>query len=73
MAQLSAFIYLVSDDHAPEVPLTYAPHLTAPPLPEQGPDLVKGVVTMDDAIFTTLLSLLSGASDNISVPPLRPP
>ena len=61
-AQLSAFTDSVPDDHAPEVLLAYAQRPTAPLLPEQGPDLVSGVVTMDDATFTTLLSLSSGAS-----------
>ena len=36
--------------------------MTAPPLREQGLDLVSGVVTMDDATFTILLSVSSGAS-----------
>jgi len=31
-------------------------------MPEQGPKLVSGVVTMDDATFTTLFSLSCGAS-----------
>ena len=60
-AQLSAFTDLVPDDHAPEVLLAYAQRATAPLLPEQDPDLESGVVTMDDATFTTLLSLSSGA------------
>ena len=42
--------------------MAYATRATAPLLPEQGPDLVSGVVTMDDATFTTLLSLSSGAT-----------
>jgi len=53
MAQLSAITDLVCDDHAPEVQLAYAPSVTAPLLPEQGPDLVSGVVTMEYATFTT--------------------
>ena len=61
-AQFSAFTGSVPHDHAPEVLLAYAQRATAPLLPEQGPDLVSGVVTMDDATFTTLLSLSSGAS-----------
>ena len=59
---LSAFTYSVPDDHAPEVLLAHAPRIDAPLLPEQGPDLMSGVVTMDDATFTTLLSLHSGVS-----------
>ena len=51
LAQLSAFTDSVPDDHAPEVLLAYAQRPTAPLLPEQGPDLVSGVVTMDDATF----------------------
>ena len=49
-------------DHAPEVLLADAQRVTAPLLPDRGPDLVSGVVTMDDVTFTTLLSLSSGAS-----------
>ena len=55
---LSAFTYSVPDDHAPEVFLAQEPRIDAPLIPEQGPDLISGVVTMDDAKFTTLLSLL---------------
>ena len=50
------------DEHAPKVLLAFAPCVTAPLMPEQGPDLVSGVVNMDDTTFTTLLSLSSGAS-----------
>ena len=38
------------------------PRIDAPLIPEEGPDLISGVVTMDDATFTTLLSLHSGIS-----------
>ena len=62
LTQLSAFTDSVPDDHAPEVLLAYAQRTTAPPLPEQSPDLVSCVVAMDDATFTTLLSLSSEAS-----------
>ena len=62
MAVLSAFTYPVPDDHASEVLLAQEPRIDAPLIPEQGPDLISGVVTMDDATFTTLLSLHSGAS-----------
>ena len=59
---LSAFTYSVPDDHAPEVLLAQDPRIDAPLIPEQGPDLISGVVTMDDVTFTTLLSLHSGVS-----------
>ena len=55
MAQLSAFTFSVPDDHASEVLLAYSQRATTSLLPEQGPDLVSGVVSMDDATFTTLL------------------
>ena len=42
--------------------MAQAPRIDAPLLPEQGPDLMSGVVTMDDATYTTLLSLHSGVS-----------
>ena len=61
-ATLSAFTELVPDDHAPEVLLAQEERIDAPLIPEQGPDLISGVVTMDDATFTTLLSLHSGVS-----------
>ena len=61
-AALSAFIESVPDDHAPEVLLAQEQRADAPPLPEQGPDLLGGIVTMDDATFTTLLTLHSGVS-----------
>ena len=53
MAALSAFTDLVPDDHAPEVLLAQEPRIDAPLIPEQGPDLISGVVTMP-----TPLSLL---------------
>ena len=61
-AVLSAFTESVPDDHAPEVLLAQDHRTDAPPLPEQGPDLLGGIVTMDDATFTTLLTLHSGVS-----------
>ena len=61
-ATLSAFTDSVPDDHAPEVLLAQEQRIDAPLIPEQGPDLITGVVTMDDATFTTLLSLHSGVS-----------
>ena len=62
MAALSAFTYSVPDDHAPEVLLAQEPRIDAPPIPEQGPALISGVVTIDDATFTILLSLHCGVS-----------
>lgn len=50
------------DDHAPEVLLAQEQRADAPLLPEQGPDLIGGIVTMDDATFTILLTLHSGVS-----------
>ena len=61
-ATLSAFTDLVPDDHAPKVRLAQEQRIDAPLLPGQGSDLIGGVVTMDDATFTTLLSLRSGVS-----------
>ena len=61
-AMLFAFTASVPDDHAPEVLLAQEQRIDAPLVPEQGPDLIGGVVTMDDATFTTLLSLHSGVS-----------
>ena len=61
-ASLSAFTDLVPDDHAPEVLLAQEQRIAAPLIPEQGPDLISGVVTMDDATFTILLSLHRGVS-----------
>ena len=61
-AALSAFTESVPDDHAPEVLLAQEQRADAPPLPEQGPDLLGGIVTKDDATFTTLLTLHSGVS-----------
>lgn len=60
-AQLSAFNDSVPDYHAPEVLLAFAPCVITPLIPEQGPDLVSGILTMDDPTFTTLLSLSSEA------------
>ena len=57
-ATLSAFTDSVPDDHAPEVRLAQEQYIDAPLISEQGPDLIGGVVTMEDATFTTLLSLV---------------
>ena len=59
-AALSAFTQSVSDDHAPEVRLAQEQRADAPLMPEQGPDLIGGIVTIDDATFTTLLTFHSG-------------
>lgn len=55
VAQLSALTDSILDHHAPEVLLMYAPCVTVPLMLEQGLDLVSGVVTTDEASFTTLL------------------
>ena len=60
-AILSAITDSVPDDHAPEGFLATAPRSDKPFTSEQGPDLISGVVTMDDVTFTTLPSLTSGA------------
>ena len=59
-AMLFAFTASVPDDHASEVLLAQEQRIDAPLILEQGPDLIGGGVTMDDATFTTLLSLHSG-------------
>ena len=60
---LSAFMNSAPDDHTPEVLLTNVTRAGDQSLmSEQGPDLIGGVVTMDDVTFTTLPSLTSGAS-----------
>ena len=61
-AMLFAHTGSVPDDHAPEVLLAQEQRSDAPLIPEQGPDLIGGIVTIDDATFTTLLSLHSGVS-----------
>ena len=61
-ATLFAFTASVLDDHASEVLLAQEQRIDAPLIPEQGPDLIGGVVTMDDATFTALLSLHNGVS-----------
>ena len=58
-AALSAFTDSVPDDHFPEVLLAHEQRDDAPLMPEQDPDLIGGIVTMDDATFTTLLPLHS--------------
>ena len=62
MTALSAYTCPVPDDHTPEVRLAHGPRIDASIIPEQGPELSSGVVTMDDATFTILLSLHSGVS-----------
>ena len=59
---LSAFLNSAPDDHTPEVLLTNVPRGDQLLMSEQGPDLIGGVVAMDDVTFTTLPSLTSGAS-----------
>ena len=62
MIALSVYTYPVPDDHTPEVRLAHGPCIDGPITPEQRPEFISGVVTMDDATFTTLLSLHSGVS-----------
>ena len=61
-AMLFTFTASVPDHHAPEVLLAQEQRIDAPLIPEQGPELIDGVVAMDGATFTTLLSLHSGVS-----------
>ena len=61
-AMLFAHTGSVPDDPAPEVLLAQEQRSDAPLIPEQGPDLIGGIVTIDDATFTTLISLHSGVS-----------
>ena len=61
-ATLSTFTDSVPDDHTPEVLSSQEQRIDVPLIPEQGPDLIGSVVTMDDTTFTTLLSLHSGVS-----------
>ena len=60
-AILSALMVSVPEDQAPEVLLTNTTRTDEPFISEQGPNLISGVVTMDDATFTTFPSLTSGA------------
>ena len=60
-AILSAFMDSVPEDREPEFLLTNTTRTDESFISEQGPDLISGVVTMDDATFTTLPSLTSGA------------
>ena len=61
-AVLSVFMDSAPNDHAPEVLLANARRGDKPLISEQGPDLISGVVAIDDVTFTTLPSLTSGAS-----------
>ena len=60
-AIISALMDSVPDYHAPEVSLTNTARTDGPFISEQGPNFISFVVTMDDATFTTLPSLTSGA------------
>ena len=46
----------------PQSILAHTKRVDAPLLPEQGPDLISGAVTMDHATFSTFLSLTRGTS-----------
>ena len=61
-ATLSAFTDSVPDDHAAEVLLVQEQRIDAPLIAEEGPDLISGVVTVDDTTLTTLLPLHDGVS-----------
>ena len=61
-AILLAFIDLVPDGYAPGVLLEDTNRTDVPLISEQGPDFTSGVVTIDEARFTALLSLTSGTS-----------
>ena len=61
-AIILAFTDSRSDDYIPEVFLTNTNRPNEPLISEQGPDLISGVVTLDDVTFTTVPSLTSGAS-----------
>ena len=50
----------VLNDDVPDLLLVHTKRVKAPLVPKQGPDLISGVVAMDDAMFTTLFSLASG-------------
>ena len=52
-AVLSAFMDSAPDNYPPEVLLTNATRGDEPLMSEQGPDLISGVVTMGDVMFTT--------------------
>ena len=59
-AMLSAFTDLVSEDYALEVLLAHTRRDDEFLMPEQGPDLISDVVTVDYATLTALLSPASG-------------
>ena len=61
-ATLSAFTDSVLDNYATEVLSSHTNRVGAPFLPGQGLDLISGAVIVDDATFTTFLSLTRGAS-----------
>ena len=60
-AILSALMDSIPDGHAPEVLLANTTPTDKSFISEHGPNSISGVVTMDDATFTTLPSLTSGA------------
>ena len=57
---LAKFSPYAPNDHAPAVLAVQAPPLLGPPLPEMGPCLVDGIVTVDDTFFTTRVHIHSG-------------
>ena len=59
---ISAFPDLMPDVFAPEILLAHIRHADEHLKPKQGPGLTSGIVTIDDVMFTTVLSLKSGIS-----------
>lgn len=49
-AALLAFVDSAPDDHTPDVPLAHTQRVDASYMPEQDPDLISNVVTIDDAM-----------------------
>ena len=53
MPRRPPFTDSMPDDCATKILLAHTKRVDAPPLPEQGPDLISYTVTMDDATFIT--------------------
>ena len=65
---LAKFSPYAPKDHDPTVLTVQAPPLLDPPLPEMGPCLVDGIVTVDDASFTTRVHIHSGPTATTTFP-----
>ena len=65
---LAKFSPYAPKDHDPTVLTVQAPPLMDPPLPEMGPCLVDGIVTVDDASFTTRVHIHSGPTATTTFP-----